>query len=305
MNAKIEKIFWGISDKLSFILDTMCRRLKKIPDKYLAVGAIIKNEGPYIKEWLDFHIAMGVECFYLYDNNSTDDTRKILAPYISEGKVFYHKIGGKQRQRRAYNQIAKLYSSNTFWIAYIDADEFLYCMPKDGKKIDLKDFLKGYEDYNGVGVNWLMFGTSGNKTKPEGNVVDNYTRCIYDYEPNLHIKTIANAKKVKLFYNTPHTCEFIDGNPAVDENKELLLGNEEIDIEQKKSFSKKLNVNKIVLNHYYTKSEKEFFERCHKGKASGSLDPMELYNNWMNMENSSEFVDNFVARDLIRQSIDE
>ena len=42
----------------------------------LSVVAIMKNEGAYLKEWLDFHILVGVEKFYLYDNESNDDTKK-------------------------------------------------------------------------------------------------------------------------------------------------------------------------------------------------------------------------------------
>ena len=47
------------------------------PIHYLAVCAIAKNEGPYFKEWLDWHHAQGVEKFYIYDNESTDGTNYI------------------------------------------------------------------------------------------------------------------------------------------------------------------------------------------------------------------------------------
>ena len=47
-------------------------------DFYLTISAIMKNEGPYLKEWLEFHHMVGVEHFFLYDNNSDDKTREIL-----------------------------------------------------------------------------------------------------------------------------------------------------------------------------------------------------------------------------------
>ena len=37
----------------------------------IAVVAIMKNEGDYIKEWLDFHLKVGVEHFFIYNNDST------------------------------------------------------------------------------------------------------------------------------------------------------------------------------------------------------------------------------------------
>ena len=35
----------------------------------LAIGAIMKDEGPYLKEWLNFHILIGINKFYLYHEN--------------------------------------------------------------------------------------------------------------------------------------------------------------------------------------------------------------------------------------------
>ncbi len=57
---------------------------------YLTISAIMKNEGPYLKEWLEFHLMTGVEHFYLYDNSSDDETVKILDDYIKRGIVSYH-----------------------------------------------------------------------------------------------------------------------------------------------------------------------------------------------------------------------
>ena len=42
--------------------------------KYLSVVAVMKDELRNLPEWLDFHRRVGVEHFYLYDNNSTDGT---------------------------------------------------------------------------------------------------------------------------------------------------------------------------------------------------------------------------------------
>lgn len=53
----------------------------------LAIVAIIKNEGQYIEEWLRYHIVAGVQKFFLYDNDSSDNTREILEKYIRAGYV--------------------------------------------------------------------------------------------------------------------------------------------------------------------------------------------------------------------------
>lgn len=34
---------------------------------------VFYNEAKFLKEWLDYHLVIGVSHFYLYNNNSTDD----------------------------------------------------------------------------------------------------------------------------------------------------------------------------------------------------------------------------------------
>lgn len=55
----------------------------------LAIVTIMKNEAPYVKEWLDYHILVGVKKFYIYDNDSDDNLHDILRPYIEQGIVEY------------------------------------------------------------------------------------------------------------------------------------------------------------------------------------------------------------------------
>ena len=53
----------------------------------LSLCLIFKNEAPFLKEWLDFHFMLGVEHFYMYNNNSTDNFREIIQPYIEKGII--------------------------------------------------------------------------------------------------------------------------------------------------------------------------------------------------------------------------
>ena len=51
----------------------------------LSICAIFKNEGHYLKEWIEFHKLQGVEHFFLYNNNSTDDYEQVLYQSLNEG----------------------------------------------------------------------------------------------------------------------------------------------------------------------------------------------------------------------------
>lgn len=49
---------------------------------YLSATCIIKNEAEYMPEWLEYHLLVGFEKFYIYDNGSTDNIKQVLAPYV-------------------------------------------------------------------------------------------------------------------------------------------------------------------------------------------------------------------------------
>lgn len=52
---------------------------------YFSICAIFKDESLSIKEWIEYHKLIGVEHFYLYNNNSTDSSVSILQEYVEEG----------------------------------------------------------------------------------------------------------------------------------------------------------------------------------------------------------------------------
>jgi len=53
----------------------------------LAVCAIFKNDRDMMPEWTKFHRLAGVQQFWLYDRDSTDDSRALLHRYVDEGAV--------------------------------------------------------------------------------------------------------------------------------------------------------------------------------------------------------------------------
>jgi len=92
----------------------------------LAVVAILKNEGPYLKEWLDYHLLAGVDHFYLYDNESPDNQAEVAKPYIEAGLVDYFPAPGKMMQHVVYNDAVKNFKFFCRYMTFIDGDEFIY-----------------------------------------------------------------------------------------------------------------------------------------------------------------------------------
>ncbi len=134
LSRQIERIKLRLRLEIVQMLNYVRYRPKAIaevpPEHYLSIACIVKNEGIYIREWIEYHLWAGVEHFYIYDNGSTDNTRDILAPYIQSGVATYHywvveeKGWWGSQQIRAYNDALARYKYCTRWLALIDADEF-------------------------------------------------------------------------------------------------------------------------------------------------------------------------------------
>ena len=90
------------------------------------VSFLRKNEGRYLKEWLDYHLAAGVDHFFLYDNVPVDETSELLKPYVKDELVDYFPVQGELMQIPAYNDAARRFSYVTRYMAFIDSDRFLF-----------------------------------------------------------------------------------------------------------------------------------------------------------------------------------
>ena len=72
----------------------------------LSIGAIFKNEAPYLKEWIEHYLARGVDHFYLINDNSDDNYLKILNQYKEKITLFHinEQFNSYGRQDYFYNK---------------------------------------------------------------------------------------------------------------------------------------------------------------------------------------------------------
>mgnify|MGYP002625095428 CR=1 FL=1 len=228
----------------------------------LAFVLIAKNEAPYIEEWINFHVKQGVTHFIIYDNESTDNFREVLRPYIASGLVTYHAINGKKRQLDVYNMALHDYGDKFRYMGFIDTDEFVFVRNLRGGGISslctfLDEFMTSHPNAGGIGVNWCMFGSNGHITKPEGGVLENYTMRAEDNFGGHHaIKTICDPMKVLGFTNV-HFPIYCRGFCNMNEAGDVVEG----------SGTKAVSFSRIRINHYYTKSKEEFMQKRDKGRA--------------------------------------
>lgn len=220
----------------------------------LAICAIFQNDADYLKEWIEFHKIQGVKHFYLYNNNSQDDFQAVLKRYIKKDEVTlvewpYTYDDGEHGawlaiQRAAYMDCINRFGSDMDWLAFIDTDEFLFS-PK-GKP--LPHYLKDYKSYGGVCVNWLNFGTSHIHEIPPGFVMIQLLLQCEDIQetPLYFMKSIVQPKYVQDC-KSAHVFNFKDGKFAVTVDENETTGN---------NHSSELLLDKIRINHYWSRTEK-------------------------------------------------
>ena len=63
----------------------------------LVICAIFKNEARYLKEWVEYHRMVGVEHFYLYNNDSTDNYKEELKYYLDNNIVTLTDVPGEKQ----------------------------------------------------------------------------------------------------------------------------------------------------------------------------------------------------------------
>ena len=243
----------------------------------VAVVAIMKNEGPYVKEWLDYHILAGVEHFYIYDNESPDNLKEVLQPYINDGLVTYKFYPGKARQYEAYNEAVQEYRFFCRYMAFIDADEFIF--PQNNKSVPevVDEILEKYPSAGGLAVNIFTFGSNFQEhANYREGVLRRFTRrAPTDFCPlmpelnNLpggtaHVSSIVNPRKVHHF-GSPHFAYYLDGYQAVNSNGGVVP----------LFYNNPPTVDKIVMNHYPVKSKEEYLKKINRGTADNKTN---IYN---------------------------
>jgi tetratricopeptide (TPR) repeat protein len=219
---------------------------------YLSLCLICKDENDYLPEWLDYHILMGVDRFYIYDNESRVSLRTSLSDYIERGWVVVVDIPGKAMQLYAYDHCLQIFGAQTFWLGFIDTDEFL--VPKTAP--GLKELLKDYEQYAGLAVSSLFFGSNGHQSRPLAGQVASYTTRSHDtFKENELLKSIVQPAYT-VMPNSPHDFIFVENAWCVNERFDRVDGQRYPN-----------HVQKIQLNHYYSRSNQEIDQKLRRGNS--------------------------------------
>jgi hypothetical protein len=214
----------------------------------LSISAIFQNEAPYLREWIEYHEMLGVDHFWLYNNQSSDDYQEVLLPYIDRGLVeliewpttpfpSFHLC-----QVGAYNDSMARGLETSRWVTCIDIDEFIVPISTD----NIPDFLVNYEDVAGVSINWQVYGTSYLAAIPEGKTLIEslILKAPVEHKENRFVKLIVQPRYIEKFFL--HSARSYPQYNIVAPN-----GN--------KRRRPTIQIDAIRINHYWTRAEDFFF----------------------------------------------
>ena len=236
---------------------------------------IIKNEHQYLDEWIQYHLNLGIDTLFIYEDIDSDSHLEITQKY---SQVVLNRVScllTEEELHRAVQlkqtpgqnpqplyikkglQYIKNHNPHYDWCFVIDNDEFITLEnPED--KIDV--LLDRYEAYDAVILSWECYGAGGRVKKPDytdKGVVATYTDKIQGYVPILAPKSLT-----KTCYNLNKYCTDLPGyvhQPDAASN----CCRTDLSTDRDRRIYKY-----IYLRHYITKSWEEF---VWKRKARGFL----------------------------------
>lgn len=217
------------------------------------VCAIVRNEGPYLLEWLAWQRLLGFNRVLVYDNQSTDGGAALLAALARAdvlSLVPWPDQPGVPTQVAAYTDaIARV---RTDWVAFLDIDEFLVLHGH----ADIGAFLAPVPArISAIAINQRVFGTGGQAGTDGRPVTERFTRRgPDDLYYNRWVKSIVRPAEVAR--PGPHVCAMHTGMTADPGGQRARL------LEENRF---RIHTGIAQVNHYILKSRAEFAAKAGRG----------------------------------------
>ena len=215
------------------------------------ICAIAKCENEYINDWVNWHLDLGFDEIYLYDNNDAD-YEPIETRIEKIDKVHIIKIpGAKKFQLETYDNFYRQHNKEFDWCAFIDIDEFIIL----NKWNNIKELLGSdlCTNYNVFRLNWHMYGDDEKITRDISvPVYDGITQRVKGHRCEFYGKEIVRGGVENVKIVSTHYCLIngvlppqimADGIPTT--GKIFYLH----------------DCKEAYINHYMTKTLQEFIDQ--------------------------------------------
>jgi Glycosyl transferase family 2 len=233
------------------------------------IGAIFRNEAPYVTEWVAHHRSLGFRDIFVADNDSDDGTWELLQALEKLGylKCFrFPNPPGQRPQLPAYAELMNRFGQEVDWMAFIDADEFVWTMNGERTAIPSLAGVAARSDVGAIVLNWAIYGSSWHTNHAAGLVTERFQRCApRTMRINEHYKTLLRSAAWSGAFTNPHL-------PRMDAPWDVIHANGTPVMPSTRhgaGLSSEVVWDILRLNHYAVKSREEYeLRKRPKGRVS-------------------------------------
>jgi hypothetical protein len=296
--AKLQKSIFAPHNRLGQVNEeALAAAYTPVPPRVLPHGssgnvivACMKNEAPYILEWVAYHRTIGIDNFLIYSNDCEDGTTEILDRLAALG-VIQHRNNdtwtGKSPQQHALDSaLDEALVKTAEWLAHIDVDEFINIRCGNGT---LSDFFERIPEATNVAMTWRLFGHNGVARLQDRLVIDQFDTCAPKYCPKPHtvwgfktmFRNIGAYEKLschrpnKLAKGFESSVKWVNGSGA-DMTADAIKNGW-------RSSKKTIGYDLVQLNHYALRSAESFMIKRQRGRAL-HVDRAIGINYWIRMD---------------------
>lgn len=232
---------------------------------YLTLGSCLKNEEPYILDFIKYHRYVGVERFVFFDR-AYHPLHDLIGSEPDVEIVHFPEIPGNIHME-AWGKLIGHNQGKTKWLALIDADQALVPV----KTNDVRQVLKDYEQFASLQCNWKAFGSGGQMKKEPGSVYERFLLCAPPQSQySLPTQFICQPDRtIAQRTEEPHYPHLPPGEISVNTDKQPIDANKIVAMNPRtpKTFQVPALYDVMWVAHYTNKSYEEFLMKNSKGRA--------------------------------------
>lgn len=263
-------------------------------DRVLVITCM-KNEGPFILEWLAYHRSIGVEDFLVYTNDCTDGTDAFFDLLQEKGLVEHRRnpfpaIGDTPQHAALADAQESDVASRAGWIICMDVDEYINIHVGDGH---LSDLFAAVGEANMISLTWRLFGNAEIPEFRDEFVTDQFTRCapLICRKPHQAwgfktlFRNLGFYKKFGVHRPKGFRSEYLDQVHWVNGSGERMP---QYYIRQGwRSSLSTYGYDLVTLNHYALRSAESFLVKRDRGRVN-HVDRDQGMNYWFRMNHNTE-----------------
>jgi hypothetical protein len=241
----------------------------------VTVVSAMKNEGPFVLDWVAHNLAIGVDRILVYSNDCADGTDKLL-DLLADADVVHrdnpYRTANKVPQHAAFRAAeTEDVVTKADWLLTLDVDEYINIHTGEGH---LSDLLNAVPDAHLISMPWRLFGNADIHGFEDVPVTEQFTQAAPPFMPRPY-----QAWAFKTLYRNAGLFRRMGVHrpkgvlPGISDALSWLTGSgQPLPVETWRSAWRVGTANwgydLVTLNHYAVRSAESFLVKRDRGRVN-------------------------------------